>query len=195
MASTLTTDVRALWATLAGLDADNLTTADKSTFLRLANKWFRKGWTWAWWPDLIETEERTPDPTTFVVPPTESGKTEIGTVKEIYETDPRLGWAKPVNWERVKGGFLCRGEVPLTVWVEFLPPAPILTASTDETVPDFLANFIANAAYADWQRGEDQNSKAQAEEVEAGGILEDEWDTIRKQLPPTTVRLANLAST
>jgi len=166
---------------LAGLDPLTLSDIDKASINRLLNLWFKRGWEFYLWPQLIECGLR--DANDGLIPYQQTGLHDIDTVVAIHEDNPSQNQnAREVQFRLLSIWIQIRDPQPAIrnqYWVTFRPPCP--TLSNNSTLPAFLCAFTTHGAYTTWLRGEGQQGKAIAEAAEPWQWLYDEIDKIERQ--------------
>jgi hypothetical protein len=125
----------------------------------------------------------------------QTGKTALGSVREVWSDNPRIGRARRLDWQPDELGVRFVGEsVPERVWIEFRQRCPAF-AEGASTVPAFLQDFAVAGAVVAFLEGEGQLEKALANDTgRLWSHLYDEADKLATmfQSRPRRARVANV---
>lgn len=161
---------------LANSDATSATAGDKARIAAFVQRRGREAWQFHWWPETMESEERTVETSgeRISVPLDQEDETAIGLVRGCYLDDPlternprRVAWVLSGDAIYLPG----YGYTTTMVWFQRVPPADF-TASN--VIPAILRDAIAHAAYSDFLRPAAQTADVPLEETAGYAFLESE---------------------
>jgi hypothetical protein len=115
-----------------GFDPTTLNLSDSQALVMAKHiqKWVRRGWVYAFWPEWTLIEERTPNSTTHVVARALAGHYYIDAVQGVYptEADARAGLSG-FNYRLTTAGIDLSDadDLTTTVWVVYRRPSPKFT--------------------------------------------------------------------
>lgn len=165
------------WAAKCGLEYSDLQANEVELFNQFAQARLREAWDQADWPETINIAEEVLTDQTFTAPTTLSHILNITDVNMLTTLSDTI---RHYDYRRVQDTVYVYGySVPDTVWVLYKERYPEFDSAAD-TIPMRFSEHVAQGAYADWLRAE-QNPQSQAEEARAQEILFKELDILERQ--------------
>jgi hypothetical protein len=149
-----TADILPQVLALANSNTTDATAADKAKIAQFVQRRGREAWQFNWWPETMESEERTVETNgdRVYVPLDQTDETAIGQVRGCYVDDPLVTRAPRRVACTLSGDNIylpTYGYLTVYVWFQRVPPAD-MTASN--VIPKLLRDAIAHAAYTDFLR-------------------------------------------
>lgn len=165
------------WAAKCGLEFSDLQANEQDLFKEFANYRLREIWDSVDWPETIDQSEEFLFDQSFTQNESVSHILDITNVNQFSTTSDRV---LHFDYRMVQDTIYVYGhDVPESVFVLYKKRYPEFDSSTD-TVPRRFSEYIAQGAYSDWLRAE-QDPRAEQEEMRTQNMLYNEIDILERQ--------------
>jgi len=165
------------WTARCGLEYSDLQANEVDLFTQYAQARLREIWDAADWPETINQSEEVLTDQAFAAP------TDMSHILDVTDVDQLLTVSDQIRHyqtRRIQDDVYVYGyNVPDEVWVIYKERYPEFDSNTD-TIPMRFSEYVAQGAYADWLRAE-QDERSQQEEARAQDLLFKELDILERQ--------------